>query len=58
MPIDSSMPAFMKVARMPEAAPRSCGWTLLMIALVFGAANRPEPMPLSAIRAANSRSGS
>ena len=53
MPMDSSMPAFMKVARMPEAAPRSCGWTLPMMALVLGAANSPEPMPLSAISAAN-----
>ena len=36
------MPEFWKVARMPEAAPRSAGGTLLMIAEVFGAENMPR----------------
>ena len=45
MPMDSTMPAFWKVARMPEAAPRWRAGTLDMIADVFGAANRPLPTP-------------
>ena len=49
------MPAFWKVARMPEAAPRWSAGTLAMTAEVFGAANRPRPMPLRKISAANSQ---
>ena len=48
------MPAFMPVARMPEAAPRCEAGTAFMIAAEFGAAIRPIPMPLSASSAANS----
>jgi hypothetical protein len=47
-PIDSTMPAFMPVARMPDAAPRCSAGTAFMIAAVFGAAISPMPMPLSA----------
>ncbi len=44
-PIESTIPAFWKVARMPEAAPRSQGSTLDMIEAVLGELNRPEPTP-------------
>src|SRR5215472_3961955 len=46
MPIDSDMPEFWNVDRMPDAAPRYLAGTLLMIAEVFGDANSPEPRPL------------
>ena len=46
-PIDSEVPELNTVPRMPEAAPRSCAGTELMIADVFGAVNRPLPMPLT-----------
>ena len=49
MPIDSDMPEFWNVARMPDAAPRSLAGTLLMMAEVFGEANRPDPIPLQKI---------
>ena len=52
-PIDSTIPAFMPVARTPDAAPRSAAGTEFMIAAEFGAASSPEPMPLSASRSAN-----
>ena len=55
MPIDSDMPEFWKVERMPEAAPRSWAGTLDMIAAVFGEANRPEPTPLPKMSSANTR---
>src|SRR5438132_1472378 len=48
-PIDSTMPLFMNVARIPDAAPRWLAGTLFMIAVVLGAANRPEPTPLRKI---------
>src|SRR6202142_56375 len=57
MPIDSDMPEFWNVERMPEAAPRSWAGTLLMIAEVFGEANRPEPSPLQKMRSPNSENG-
>ena len=37
-PIDSDMPEFWTVARIPDAAPRSRAGTLLMMAEVFGEA--------------------
>ena len=46
MPIDRDMPAFWNVERMPDALPRCRAGTLLMIAVVLGAANRPEPDPV------------
>src|SRR6202012_2060260 len=55
MPMDSDMPEFWKVDRMPDAAPRSWAGTEDMIAAVFGAANRPEPTPLPKIRSANTQ---
>ncbi len=53
MPIDSDEPELKNVPRMPLAAPRWRAGTEFMIDMVFGAANRPDPMPLMAIRAAN-----
>src|SRR5258708_30219743 len=55
MPIDSDMPEFWNVARMPEAAPRCLAGTLLMIAEELGEANRPEPSPLQKMISANSQ---
>jgi len=55
MPIDSDMPEFWKVERMPEAAPRSLAGTLLMIADVLGDANSPDPSPLPKMISANTQ---
>ena len=52
-PIDSTMPAFIPVARTPDAAPRWSGGTEFMIAAEFGAAINPDPMPLTASNTAN-----
>ena len=52
-PIDSTCALFWNVARMPDAAPRSVGFTLFMMAVVFGAVNRPTPMPFRSSRTAN-----
>ena len=49
------MPEFWNVARMPDAAPRYLAGTLLMMAEVFGEANRPDPMPLQKISRANAQ---
>src|ERR1700744_9519 len=57
MPIDSDMPEFWNVDRMPDAAPRWWAGTEDMIAAVFGAANRPEPTPLPKISSANTQYG-
>ncbi len=54
-PIDSSVPLFWNVARMPEAAPRCVAGTLFMIEVVFGAANRPNPIPFTNSSEANAR---
>ena len=53
MPIDSAEPELKNVPRMPAATPRWSAGTEPMTADVFGAENRPEPMPLSAISRAN-----
>ena len=47
MPMESAVPEFWNVARMPEAAPRRRAGTLLMMDDVLGAANIPLPMPLA-----------
>ena len=54
MPIDSTMPAFRKVARMPEAWPLSAG-TEFMMAVVFGGVKTPMPTPFRKIRKANAQ---
>ena len=55
MPIDSDMPEFWNVDRIPEAAPRCSAGTLLMMAEVLGEANSPEPTPLPKMISANSQ---
>ena len=42
MPIDSALPEFMNVPRIPEAAPRWLAGTLFMIEVAFGAAKSPD----------------
>src|SRR6266480_3548129 len=49
MPMDSDMPEFWKVDRMPDAEPRCLAGTALMMAEVLGEANSPEPTPLPKI---------
>ena len=49
-PIDSAVPEFWNVERMPEATPRWFSGTLLMIAEVLGAEKTPWPIPLSTSR--------
>jgi len=44
-PMLTRVALFWKVARMPEETPRVSGGTLLIIELVFGDANKPEPQP-------------
>ena len=56
-PIDSTVPAFIAVARMPEATPRWLAGTLLITAEVFGAEKSPEPIPFSAISVAKAQYG-
>lgn len=56
-PIDSAVPEFWNVDRIPEATPRWPGGTLLMMAEVFGAENMPCPTPLANSRAANAQYG-
>ena len=46
MPIDSTMPPFWNVARMPDACPRSSAGTEFMMAVVLGGTNTPMPTPL------------
>lgn len=57
MPMDRACPEFRNVARIPDAAPRSPGSTDPMIADEFGAANIPEPMPLTSSNSANNQYG-
>ena len=54
---DSTMPAFIPVARTPDAAPRWSGGTEFMMAAELGAAIRPEPMPLTANSSGEHRVG-
>ncbi len=56
-PIDSAVPEFWNVERIPDAAPRWRAGTLLMIEAEFGALNMPTPIPLSVISAANAQYG-
>jgi hypothetical protein len=51
--IESTKPAFMNVARIPDAAPRCRGGTAFIIVVVFGAEKRPVNTPLQSTRAAN-----
>ena len=42
IPMESTNPEFMNVARMPEAAPRWLAGTEFMMVVVFGAENSPR----------------
>ena len=55
IPMESAVPEFWNVARMPEAAPRRRAGTLLMMDDVLGAANMPLPMPLAAMSSAKAQ---
>jgi len=54
-PIDSTMPEFWNVARMPDAWPRSSAGTEFMTAVVLGGVNTPMPTPFRKIRNANTQ---
>jgi hypothetical protein len=54
-PIDTAVPEFWKVERMPEAAPRSLAGTEPMMEEEFGEANMPLPIPLSAMNSAKAQ---
>ena len=54
-PIDTAVPEFWKVERMPEAAPRYLAGTLLMIEEELGAANMPLPIPFTAMSRAKAQ---
>src|SRR4029079_3971782 len=54
-PIESAVPVFWNVERMPEAAPRWDAGTLLMMDAELGALNMPTPSPFTVISAANAQ---
>ena len=54
-PIDSAVPEFWKVERMPEAAPRCRAGMLPMIEEELGAPNMPLPIPFTAMISANAQ---
>jgi len=57
IPIDSELPEFWNVDRIPEATPRCRAGTLLISADVFGAANMPRPTPFAAMISAKHQYG-
>jgi hypothetical protein len=52
-PMDSAVPEFWNVDRIPDAAPRCRAGTLLMIEEELGAANMPPPIPFAAVAGRN-----
>lgn len=54
-PMETAVPEFWNVERIPEAAPRSRAGTDPMIEEEFGEANMPLPTPFSAIISANAQ---
>ena len=54
MPMESSIPEFWNVARVPEATPRAPAGTEFMIQAVFGERKPPIPRPITTSTAANS----
>jgi hypothetical protein len=56
-PMDTAVPEFWNVERIPEATPRSRAGTLPMIEEEFGEANMPLPIPFSAISRAKAQYG-
>ena len=57
MPIEIAVPEFWKVARIPDATPRSDAGTLPMIEEEFGEANIPVAAPIRASSSANTGYG-
>jgi hypothetical protein len=55
--MDTAVPEFWNVARIPEAEPRSRGGTLPMIEEELGEANMPLPIPFSATNVAKAQYG-
>jgi hypothetical protein len=53
--IETAVPEFWNVARMPDATPRWCAGTLPMIEEELGEANMPLAIPLSAISSAKTQ---
>ena len=53
--IETAVPEFWKVERMPEAAPRCRAGTLPMMEEELGEANMPLPIPLAAMSRANAQ---
>src|SRR6516225_6762558 len=56
-PMDTAVPELWKVARIPDAAPRSLAGTLPMIEEEFGEANIPLPIPFMAMSRAKTQYG-
>src|ERR1022692_916903 len=56
-PIDSAVPEFWKVERIPEATPRWLAGTLLMMDDELGAENMPVPIPFAAMSRAKAQYG-
>ena len=52
-PMDSVIPAFWNVERIPDATPRRFGGTAFITPAVFGAANKPMARPLQSSSSAN-----
>jgi hypothetical protein len=57
IPIDSAVPEFMNVERIPDAAPRCRAGTLLMTEAELGEPNRPLPTPLAVMSSAKPQYG-
>ncbi len=51
--MESTIPVFWNVERIPDVAPRWRAGTLFMMPVTFGAANSPVPIPLRKISTAN-----
>jgi hypothetical protein len=54
-PIDSAVPEFWNVERIPEATPRCRAGTLPMIEEELGVANMPLPIPFAAMSTAKAQ---
>jgi hypothetical protein len=54
-PMETAVPEFWNVERMPEAEPRSAAGTLPMMEEEFGEANIPLPIPFSAMSRAKAQ---
>jgi hypothetical protein len=54
-PMETAVPEFWNVERMPDAAPRSRAGTEPMIEEEFGEANMPLPIPFRPMNSANAQ---